>query len=134
MASKPVIHYAVHSGINPKTREAIKLPRIVNQPILSQDDIVDRAIDTYRVKGKRTEVVATMRGIFEQIIRELQDGSAVTIEGLVRFAPALKGTVGEDEQLTEANKLKVNATPLVTMKALNNGDFTFEKADAKQAE
>ena len=46
IASKPVIHYAVHSGINPKTREAIKLPRIVNQPILSQDDIVDRAIDT----------------------------------------------------------------------------------------
>ena len=40
MASKPVIHYAVHNGINPKTREAIKLPRIVNQPILSQDDIV----------------------------------------------------------------------------------------------
>ena len=54
MASKPVIHYAVHNGINPKTREAIKL--------------------------------------------------------------------------------KVNATPLVTMKALNNGDFTFEKVDSKKAE
>ena len=30
--------------------------------------------------------------------------------------------------------LRRGATPLVTMKALNNGDFTFEKADAKQAE
>ena len=134
MASKPTIQYAVQDGKNLRTGEALKVPRIVNQPILSQDDIVDRAIDTYRVKGKRTEVVATMRGIFEQIIRELQDGSAVTIEGLVRFASSLKGTVGEDEQLTEANKLKVNATPLVTMKALNNGDFTFEKVDSKQAE
>jgi hypothetical protein len=134
MASKPVIHYAVHNGINPKTREPLKLPRIVNQPILSQDDIVDRAIDTYRVKGKRTEVVATMRGIFEQIIRELQDGSAVTIEGLVRFAPTLTGSVGDNCLLTEANELKLNATPLVKMKALNNGDFTFEKVDSKQAE
>ena len=134
MASKPTIQYAVQDGKNLRTGEALKVPRIVNQPILSQDDIVDRAIDTYRVKGKRTEVVATMRGIFEQIIRELQDGSAVTIEGLVRFAPALKGTVGKDELLTAANKLKVNATPLVTIKALNNGDFTFEKVDSKKAE
>ena len=44
------------------------------------------------------------------------------------------GTVGEDEAITEANGLKVHATPLVTMRALNNGDFTFKKADAKQAE
>jgi hypothetical protein len=50
------------------------------------------------------------------------------------FAPSLTGTVGEDEAITEANGLKVHATPLVDMKSLNNGDFTFEKADAKQAE
>ena len=100
----------------------------------TQDDIVDRAIDTYRVKGKRTEVVATMRGIFEQIILELRGGSAVTIKGLVRFAPSLTGTVGEDEAITEANGLKVHATPLVDMKSLNNGDFTFEKVDSKKAE
>jgi len=28
----------------------------------------------------------------------------------------------------------VNATPLVDMKSLNNGDFTFEKVDSKKAE
>ena len=134
MASKPMIQYAVQDGKNLRTGEALKVPRIVNQPILSQDDIVDRAIDTYRVKGKRTEVVATMRGIFEQIILELRGGSAVTIKGLVRFAPSLTGTVGEDEVITEANGLKVHATPLVDMKSLNNGDFTFEKVDSKKAE
>ena len=76
MASKPTIQYAVQDGKNLRTGEALKVPRTVNQPILSQDDIVDRAIDTYRVKVKRTEVVATMRGIFEQIILELRGGSA----------------------------------------------------------
>ena len=50
------------------------------------------------------------------------------------FAPSLTGTVGEDEAITEANGLKVHATPLVDMKSLNNGDFTFEKVDSKKAE
>ena len=50
------------------------------------------------------------------------------------FAPSLTGTVGEDEAITEANGLKVHATPLVDMKSLSNGDFTFEKVDSKKAE
>lgn len=129
MANKPKIQYAVIDGKNPQNGETVKYPRIVNQRTLTQEDIVDLAIDSYRVKGKRGEIVATVRGVFDQIAHELASGAAVNIAGLVRIYTMLGGQVGEDGEITESNKLNVKTLPLLELKSLNLGDFAFERVE-----
>ena len=114
---KKVIEYVVESKFQPLTGKTIEVPRIVDMPTMKMEALIRRGIEQGYFREREDLVLADFRTMMSLVIKTLQEGTAVNLDGYMRLEPYLKGNVNETGKTTrEANPLALKVKVLKKLK------------------
>ena len=114
---KKVIEYVVESKFQPLTGKTIEVPRIVDMPTMKMEALIAKGIERGYFREREDLVLADFRTMMSLVIKTLQEGTAVNLDGYMRLEPYLKGNVNETGKTTrEANPLALKVKVLKKLK------------------
>ncbi len=114
---KKVIEYVVDSKFQPLTGKTVEVPRIVDMPTIKMEDLIAKGIERGYFRERADWVLADFRTMMSLVIKTLQEGAAVNLDGYMRLEPYLKGNVNERGKTTrDANPLALKVKVLKKLK------------------
>ena len=127
MSEKPEVKYCAVAYKNPITHRIGYRPVITGRDIRYFEQIVDYALNSKYVRGKKDDILAIIRGFLRACKQLMIQGLSVEIDQWMRLHPELTGIL-EDGQTVDPNEneLKMYITPLLTLKDITTDDFTWK--------
>ena len=114
---KRVLEYVVEEKKHPRTGKRTKLPRIVDMPTAKMEDLINKGIQQGYFREREHLVLADFRTMMSLVIKTLEEGTAVNLDGYMRLEPYLTGNVNASGKTTkDANPLALKVKPLKKLK------------------
>ena len=114
---RKVLEYVVEEKVHPLSRRKSKVPRIVGMPTVKMDALIERGIRQGYFHDREDFVLANFRAMMSLVIKTLEEGNAVNLDGYLHLEPYLTGNVNEAGKTTkEANPVALKVKALKKMK------------------
>ena len=114
---KKVLEYTIVTSTHPRTGKKTKLPRIVGMPTINMDGLIEKGIEKGYFRDRGHVVLGDFRTMMSLVIKTLEEGVAVNLDGYMRFEPYLTGNVNATGKISkEANPLALKVKPLKKLK------------------
>lgn len=127
-SEKTTMEYRVITARNPKTGDSLLRPRIINRKTLKMRQMIAYAKTAGYVRGQTRDLEGLVGGFIQAIQDRALAGYSINVNDWFIVSGQLKGTVGEDYQLTAANSYHVTITATKDLKATIN-DFSWHRVD-----
>jgi hypothetical protein len=125
---KTTLQYRVATVRNPKTGGSLRRPYVTNRPTLNLKQIVSYAKTAGYVRGQQKDLEGLLGGFTEAMKDRALAGYAINVNNWYIISGQLKGTVGEDRQLSAKNSYHVTITATKDLKA-SIDDFNWSRVD-----
>lgn len=126
--TKTTLDYRVVKVLNPQTGETLLRPVIVNRNTLNMKQVVAYAKTAGYVRGQTKDLEGLLGGFIQAIQDRALAGYTVNVNDWFIVSGQLKGTVGEDRQITAENSYRVTLTAAKDLKATID-DFSWHRVD-----
>lgn len=123
---KTKLYYGIANGQNPLTKAPVKRPYLTNRQIYDSEGVIDYAIRTGHIRGKKHDLVGVLNGAIATVRELITMGYVVDLDGWLLFFLALTGQVGDDLAIGAKNELRFRVRALKELK-VSPSDFSFER-------